>query len=505
VLEFNRARQDPDVLDTWFSSALWPMSTLNWPQDTPELRTWNPSDVLTTAREIITLWVSRMVMFNLYFRGCLPFRDVFIHAMIQDGEGQKMSKSLGNGVDPLDIIHSHGADAMRFTLASMTTHTQDLRMPVDLVDPHSGTSFAPQKITTPAGYVVAAPIQTSPKFPDKKMVSSYGVTSGLAKPTKDMPPAKNTSSKFDLGRNFANKIWNAVRFALMNLKDVPGEPVDERKWSLADRWIVSRFNRTVEEVNTALKEYRFDQYAKSCYDFFWRDLCDWYLEAIKPAMRDPARAPQTANVLASVLDGALRLMHPVIPFITETIWWRLNDVRPERGLPGRIEAGGSSRLVKAKWPSVGDFSQAAEHIFPRLQEVIGAIRNLRNEHNVKPGQPVTVSVLAPGDSARSIQSNRELVELLATCTLKDVRPDLPPVPNAARASAAGCEVYVEGLVDETAEGQRKAKRREELTKQRAALRGRLDNESYVKKAPPQLVKQTQDQLAEVEAELAKLG
>jgi valyl-tRNA synthetase len=291
----------------------------------------------------------------------------------------------------------------------------------------------------------------------------------------------------------------------MNLKDVPTEPVDERKWSLADRWIVSRFNRTVEEVNAALKEYRFDQYARSCYDFFWRDLCDWYLEAIKPAMRDPARAPQTANVLASVLDGALRLMHPVIPFITETIWWRLNDVRPERGLPGRIEAGGSPRLVKAQWPTLGSFSEAAEHIFPRLQEVIGAIRNLRNEHNVKPSQPVTVSILAPGDSARSILANRELVELLATCTLKDVRPDLPPVPNAARATAAGCEIYVEGLVDEAAEGQRKAKRREELIKQRAALRGRLENESYISKAPPQLVQQTRDQLAKAEEELAKLG
>jgi len=222
---------------------------------------------------------------------------------------------------------------------------------------------------------------------------------------------------------------------------------------------------------------------------------------------DPKRAGATSNVLASVIDGALRLLHPMIPFITETIWWKLNDVRPgDRTLPGRlIAAGGSPRLVKAKWPEVGDFSQAAEHIFPRLQEIVGAIRTVRNEHKVDPKKPVTVSILAPGDSARQIQVNREMIELLAVCTLKDARGDLPPVNGAARAAAAGCEIFVEGVVDEGAEKQRLTKRREELTKKVGALRGRLGNEAYVAKAPPQLVKQTQDELAEAEAELAKLG
>ncbi len=308
-IEARGFRRDPDVLDTWFSSGLWPLSTLQWPTDNPALDKWNPSNVLTTAREIITLWVSRMVMFNLYFRDCLPFTDVFIHAMIQDGDGQKMSKSLGNGVDPLDIIGSHGADAMRYTLAAMTTHTQDLRMPVDLVDPHSGVAFAPQKITNAAGYVVAAPTQVSPKDPTKKLVSSYGVISGAVKPTADMPLAKNTSGKFDLGRNFCNKIWNAARFAMGHLEAAaataggPAEPVDEMKWSLADRWVVSRFNRTVAEADAALKDYRFDVYAKACYDFFWRDLCDWYLEAIKPAMKDPAAPPRRPMCLRRCWTG----------------------------------------------------------------------------------------------------------------------------------------------------------------------------------------------------------
>jgi valyl-tRNA synthetase len=453
-LERLGATQDPDVLDTWFSSGLWPMSTLNWPERTPELAKWNPTHTLVTAREIITLWVSRMVMFNLYFLGRLPYTEVFVHAMIQDGEGRKMSKSLGNGVDPLDIISSHGADAMRFTLTLMTTQTQDVRMPVE----------------------------------------------------RDAKTGKNTSPKFDIGRNFCNKVWNAVRFAIMNLAEVKrAEPADEARWSMADRWIVSRFNRTVAACDDALTNYRFDQYAKSCYDFFWGDLCDWYLEAIKPAMRDPQRAAQTANVLAAVIDGSLRLLHPMIPFITETIWWRLNDVRPQRGLPGRLECQPSPRLIKAAWPKVGDVAEAAEALFPKLQEIIGAIRNLRNEYKADPKKPVTVSISAPDEAARTLESNREIVELLAICTLGQVTPNLAAPAKAARATAAGCEIFVEGLVDEGADQERKTKRRDEVDKLLTTLRGRVANTAYVAKAPPHLVKQTHDQIAELEAELAKLG
>ncbi len=460
-------QQDPDVLDTWFSSGLWPMSTLNWPERTPELEKWNPTHTLCTSREIITLWVGRMVMFNLYFLNRLPYTEVFVHAMIQDGEGRKMSKSLGNGVDPLDIISSHGADAMRFTLTLMTTNTQDVRMPVE----------------------------------------------------HDAASGKNTSPKFDIGRNFCNKVWNAARFALMNLRGATENTEDTEKNktyssvssvssvvdSLADRWIVSRFNRTVAACDEALTNYRFDQYAKACYDFFWGDLCDWYLEAIKPAMRDPQRAGQTANVLAAVIDGSLRLLHPMIPFITETIWWRLNDVCPQRGLPNRLECPPSRRLIKAAWPKVGEVAEAAEALFPKLQEIIGAIRNLRNEYKADPKTRVAVSISAPSDAARTIESNREIIELLAVCTLGQVTPNLPAPDKAARATAAGCEIFVEGLVDEDADRERNAKRRDELVKSIAAMRGRLSNPSYVSKAPPHLVKQTQDQLADLEAELAKLG
>ncbi|HWP41316.1 MAG TPA: valine--tRNA ligase [Tepidisphaeraceae bacterium] len=502
--------QDPDVLDTWFSSALWPHSTLGWPDQTPELNTWYPTSVLVTGRDIITLWVARMVMMGMYNMGetrrdeeterrseaasasstsslrlCvsaslakdlgIPFYHVAINPTILDGKGERMSKSKGNGVDPVDIIESHGADALRFTLTHMATETQDVRMPV-----------------------------------------------------KRLPNSKNTSEKFDLGRNFCNKLWNAARFVLTQVEEQRrtdqetkrrsdqtacstsslglsvSASVSETSWSMADRWIVSRFNRTVAEANDALASYRFDQYARACYDFFWRDFCDWYVEASKPALKDPARAPQTAHILASVLDGALRLLHPIIPFITEVIWQRLNQVYPQRGLPGRLMSCTSPLLIRAAWPQVGEFAQAAEHIFPKLQEIIVAIRNLRNEYKVDARKTVTVSILASAEAARQIHDAREMIELLATCTLKDVRGDLAPIENAARVLAAGCEIYVEGLVDPEAERQRIAKRREELTRQILALRARLSNQGYLAKAPPHLIDQTRTQLAEAEAELAKL-
>ena len=481
--------QDPDVLDTWFSSALWPHSTLGWPAATADLAKWYPTAVLMTGRDIITLWVARMVMMGMYNmssnaeRGTqnaerreetadpglrsafsvqrsaldsIPFHHVAINPTILDGKGERMSKSKGNGVDPVDIIDTHGADALRFTLTTMATETQDVRLPV-----------------------------------------------------KKLPDGRNTSDKFDLGRNFATKLWNAAKFALANLSGLPAsagsDAVDENAWSLADRWIVTRFNRTLDEANAAIAAYRFDQYAHACYDFFWRDFCDWYVEASKPAMKDPARAVQTAHVLAAVLDGSLRLMHPMIPFITETIWWKLNDVRPSRGLPGRLECPPSKRLIHAQWPTVGDYSQAAEFIFPKIQEVIGAVRNLRGEHKADPRKPVTVAIAAPAEPKRQIDANREMIELLANCTLTIVEPNLPPPADAVRAAAAGCDVYVSGLIDPAAEAQRVARLREQKEKQRVALQARLANPAYTDKAPPHLVQQTRDELAAVEAELAKLA
>ena len=446
--------QDPDVLDTWFSSALWPHSTLGWPDETKDLETWYPTSVLVTARDIITLWVARMVMAGLYNMGDIPFHHVAINPLIMDGKGERMSKSKGNGVDPVDIIETYGADALRFTLAQMATETQDVRLPV-----------------------------------------------------KKLADGRNTSDKFDVGRNFANKLWNASRFAIANLASIPAEDVDEKSWTITDRWILSRLMRTIQAADAALGAYRFDLYAKTCYDFFWGDLCDWYIEAIKPELKEGERRGQVANILAATLDQALRLLHPVVPFITETIWQNLNGIRSARGIEGRIEAAPSELLIEAQWPQFNDdiTSEGAEHVFAQLQGLIIAIRNIRNEYKVDPRKAITISIAAPGDATRQILTNQSLIENLAICKLLEVSPDLPCPPNCARAASSGCDLFAHNLIDANAEEQRLTKRRDELTKLRATLQTRLSNESYVAKAPPQLVKQTQNQLAEVEAELARLS
>lgn len=528
--------QDPDVLDTWFSSALWPLSTLGWPDSAignrqseivdqsqianrksqiDPVEYWNPTSVLATGRDIITLWVSRMVMFNGFLKDRLPFQHVYINPTIQDGQGQRMSKSLGNGVDPIDIIESHGADAMRFTLASMATQTQDVKLPVDLIDPHTGETFEPKFITNNAGYVVAAPIQ---EHKGKKCVSSYGAASGAAKPTPEMPLAKNTSSKFDLGRFFCNKLWNAGRFVLMQLSQQAqaltptlsqGErgQVDESKWSTIDRWILSRLARTVQACNEAINSYRFDNYAKAAYDFVWRDFCDWYLEASKPAMKDPNRRAETARILATCFDVSLRLMHPMIPFITEKLWWALRDTNAPSGIDDRFPtfASKNARIMTASFPIFDErmdtlTSGGAERVVERLQEIVGAIRNVRNDNKVDQKKRVNITLACEQNLCHHLEGNREFIEAMALCTLDAVGPSATEPANAAKTTAAGVTIYVVGVIDAASSEKRKA----ELTKQIAALKGRLSNESYIAKAPPKLVQETKDQLATAEAELAKL-
>jgi len=494
--------RDPDVLDTWFSSALWPISTLGWPEETEELRGWNPSSTLCTAREIITLWVSRMVMFNQFFRGCLPFKDVFIHAMIQDGHGQKMSKSLGNGVDPLDIIHSHGADAMRFTLASMTTQTQDVKMPVDPVCPHCEQVFEPTAQRTAAGHVVAAATQTCPHC-DKPMTTSYGAASGEATPSDQAPLARNTSSKFDNGRNFANKLWNAGRFVLGVLEDVkPGDGGPRALLESADRWILSRLGRTLWDVDRALSEYQFAHYAQQVYDFFWRDYCDWYLEAIKPVVREDSEAGQAARATAAAcLDAVLRMLHPMMPYITERMWKQLNSVAGQRGAPG-VTLAASELCIVAPWPAAeGVIDGAVEAAFDLSREVVVGIRNVRNQYNVPPRQTLTVSIQAAGDAATTLRDSQTLIQTLAGCAITQVGDDVKPGDDAATAVVGNIEVYIAGLIDAGAERERLTKRRDELSQSIKALEGRLSNKGYVEKAPAHLVQQTRDELDSQTAEL----
>ena len=537
-LEASGFERDPDVLDTWFSSALWPLSTMGWPapgrfaQEIPEgddlLNAFNPTSVLCTARDIITLWVSRMVMFNAYFlsdaggnaaaqsprresvgfssrRGelPLPFRDVYIHPMIQDGAGQRMSKSLGNGVDPMDIIHSHGADAMRFTLASMATQTQDARLPVDCVDPHTGEAFEPETVTLVNGAKVAAPIQ---ERNGKQMVTSYGYSSGKAVPSEpggEMPLARNTSEKFDLGQRLCNKLWNACRFAFSYLEGsdraIEGSS-DRVAGDLSSRWILSRLARTVSQCETAIGEYRFSDYAATVYDFFWRDLCDWYIEAVKPTLRDDA-AQQ--GVLTACLDATLRMMHPAMPFITERVWETLREIAGDRGTPG-VELGGSPNglLMTAAWPRV-DASLAddeEEARFEAIRDSLTALREARNTHKIKPQAKVTVSIRTGSDTAGVIENNRWMFERLGNVEIADVGEDVAQPAGSAAAMTRNVTAYLHDVVDTDTERQRLTKRMEEIEKSVKQLEGRLSNEKYVSKAPAHLVRETRDQLAAAKRE-----
>lgn len=511
-LEREGWEQDPDVLDTWFSSALWPLSTMGWPEPEafPEARglleTFNPTSALCTAREIITLWVSRMVMFNRYFNDSkVPFRDVYIHAMIQDGHGQKMSKSLGNGVDPRDIITTHGADALRFTLTQIATATQDVRLPVDLVCPHTGETFAPKMVRTSSGHVVPAPIQTCPRDAKKKMVTAYGVASGQAEPTDEMPLAINSSAKFDLGRNFANKLWNAVRFALGNLRgeaEAGGSAsVSVGALSLVDRWMLARLHGTLRQIEQAIGNYQFNVYADAMYDLIWREFCDWYLEAIKPTVRDDGNQQR---VLANMLNALLRMLHPIMPFVTETLWGHVSAATAGRELDV-VELPGSDLAATAAWPRLGDDAADVDAVasFERVQQLVEAIRTIRGERNVPRKKKLVLHV--PARIMPLIEGAGGVVEtmaLLEQVQVGEERPGGGAVPLAFE----GAELYLTGLMDvqDTAslEAERARLTKFIAEKERAiqGFRQKLGNENYVTKAPAELVEETRAKLAEAEAD-----
>ncbi len=464
-LETDGWQRDNDVLDTWFSSALWPFSTLGWPEQTPELKSFYPGDVLCTAREIITLWVSRMVMMGQYCVGDIPFKNVYIHAMIQDGQGRKMSKSLGNGIDPLVAIDSHGADAMRFTLGSMTTDTQDIRMPV-----------AP--MTMPDGRTV------------------------------------NTSPKFDVGRNFCNKLWNASRFAMMNLEGTDPAQFNAEQMDTTDKWILSRLACTIKEVTEGIDSFKFSEPLSLLYRFFWNDLCDWYLEWSKAKMQDPTQKATSQNVLAFVLDQTLRMLHPFLPFITEGIFQNLNTLVPDRRLGSLGQAVPSEAMVVAQWPQRIDTLITAE-VDTRIETVqacIRTVREIRNDRNIPPGKKLTVSVKTSDEIAKILCANAPLVIQLANLDAFEAAVDTEKPANAAVAVAGAIEIYVHDAVDPAAERVKLEKQKTLIEKGLKGIEAKLSNENFVKRAKPEVVEQSrtkltelQEQLATVERHLAELG
>ncbi len=460
-LEAAGLAQDPDVLDTWFSSALWPVSTMGWPdpaafpQSDGLLEAFNPTSVLTTAREIITLWVSRMVMFNRYLladtdgvepgQARLPFGDVFIHAMIQDGEGRKMSKSLGNGVDPRDIIESHGTDALRFTLCKMTTQTQDVRMPV----------------------------------------------------VEDAETGKNTSPKFDEGRNFCNKIWNSARFALSILSESSDEPTehDPASLRLEDRWMLSRLRAGIAHAESSLSNYEFSVYAQTAYDLHWRDFCDWYLESIKGTIHD---SPAQRAVLRTALDCLVRLLHPTMPFITEAIHEHLRSQKTGR-IAG-VSIDNDETLCTSAWPSLDDAlaDDASERAFERVREIVETVRQVRAQHNVKPRQKVVLH--APASLLEGVPDGERLVGLLAGVErVTGEEPEGASVP----VRLDSIELKLSNLADAMDAGAERARLEKLIAdkdKSIAALEKRLNNPGYTDKAPAHLVDQTRQEHASAVAE-----
>ena len=449
--------RDEDVLDTWFSSALWPFSTMGWPEETAELDTFYPGDVLCTAREIITLWVSRMVMMGQYCAGDIPFSDVYIHAMIQDGQGRKMSKSLGNGIDPLVAIDSHGADAMRFTLASMTTDTQDIRMPVE-----------------------------SMKLPDGRQV--------------------NTSPKFDIGRNFCNKLWNASRFAMMNLDGMDPEQFDPNKLMLEDQWILSRLASTIAEVSETVEQFKFSEPLAALYRFFWNDLCDWYLEWAKFRMQDEQQKPITQNVLAFALDQTLRMLHPFVPFITEGIFQKLNEITPVRAIGNLGEAPQAAAMVVACWPKRIDALRDAE-IEKRvelIQGTIRTIREIRNNRNIPPKERLSVSARAQQADAEVLNGDSELIRQLAGVETFEAGASLSKPSNAAVGIDGTTEIYVHDAIDVEVERAKLDKQKQQIEKAKAGTEAKLANENFVTKAKPEVVQQAREKLAELTEQLATI-
>ena len=498
--------QDPDVLDTWFSSALWPLSTMGWPD--PQafedmdglLDTFNPTSVLCTAREIITNWVSRMVMFNRYFRdGALPFTNVTIHPMVQDGFGQKMSKSLGNGVDPRDIIATHGTDALRLVMAQIATATQDVRLPVDLIDPHTGEKFKPKYTTTKHGHRVAAPIQTSPSDPSKTMATVYGVFSGEAEVTEAQPLACNTSSRFDAGRNFATKLWNAVRFALGRV-EAPSGPDAAVELTEIDRWILSRVATTTLKIDDALGQCQFSVCADLLYDLIWRDLCDWYLEAVKHTV---SKRPDQQQVLLTVLDAVLRLLHPICPFVTETAWAAVR-AKGASGVPG-LQLAGGHLLAMAHWPVPDDNLRdpALEDDVAVQRQLVNAVRRVRTERQL-PGSLRPV-LLLDATLFKAIAGSSDV--LCAMGRLDRIEQFDGALPHGAAPVAADGGTACLAELGEAANNAEEvsAKRIEELQRTVQALSGRLNNAGYVDKAPAALVEETREQLAQAQAELKELG
>ncbi|MGB5475477.1 MAG: valine--tRNA ligase [Thermoanaerobaculia bacterium] len=426
--------QDPDVLDTWFSSALWPFSTLGWPEDSADFRTFYPTDVLVTGFDIIFFWVARMVMTGLHFTGCTPFHAVHLTGLIRDADGQKMSKTRGNTVDPMELVEEYGADAVRFTLAILDSPGRDIPLDLDRM----------------AGY-----------------------------------------------RSFGNKIWNAVRFSLSRVgRATVQESLEVAELAAPERWILSRLSKTAKEVNEKFAEYRFDEACQRLYHFFWGELCDWYIEISKPALAGDSPRPQVGEVLLTVLDRSLRLLHPVMPYLTEELWQRL---------PGREEIHPAT-ICLAPYPVAEEAWEdpVTEGRMEVFFQIVAWARNLRAELGVPPRDRATLFLDSANAEIFSFLGDLEAMAL-PLLRLDELRLESPPAnahSDVVAAVAVGLVIPEREISAE--DRQRLVVEREKLLEQRERTQGLLANEAFLAKAPDKVVEQNRLRLEEIRDRLERL-
>ncbi|MGH8273340.1 MAG: class I tRNA ligase family protein, partial [Gammaproteobacteria bacterium] len=461
-----KLRRDEDVFDTWFSSALWPFSTLGWPEETEELAEFYPTDVLVTGFDIIFFWVARMVMMGRYFTGQVPFREVAITGLIRDEHGQKMSKSKGNVLDPIDLIDGIALDAL------VAKRTRGMMQPqqAERVSRETGRQF-------PEGI---------PSFGTDALRFTFAA---LASTGRDV--------SFDLGRiggyrNFCNKLWNATRFVLMHV----GSPPDfDAPLAPADRWIRSRLARIIEAVGGQLDAYRFDYAAQALYDFTWSSFCDWYVELAKERLNGGAESGEAARAtLILVLEGLLRLLHPIMPFITEALW---QQVAP-------LAARGGESIMVAPWPEADEFGrdEEAETDIAWVQAAVSALRALRSELGLDPARRIPVNVHGAGEETRTLLTRHgAAVAFLARAETAPVPSD-DAVPDAAATAVIGEAIFavpLAGLIDVAAELARLDKTLAQLEAGRRQAEKKLTNENFIARAPADVVARERARLADAEA------
>ena len=473
--------QDDDVLDTWFSSALWPFATMGWPEETPDLETFVPSSVLVTGFDIIFFWVARMIMMTKKFTGKIPFKDIYITGLIRDENGDKMSKSKGNVLDPIDLIDGIDIESL------VTKRTAGMMQPQ-----------LAEKIAK----------RTRKQFPDG--IQAYGTDAlrftfaAMASTSRDI--------NFDMARvegyrNFCNKIWNASRFVLMNTEEHDtGRDGGEMVLSMADRWIWAKFQQTLVEFEKALEDYRFDIAAQTVYEFTWNQFCDWYLELTKPVLNNDASTEAekrgTRHTLINVLESLLRLLHPLMPFITDTIWQR---VVPLSAL--KVEEG-ASIMVQA-FPEV-DAAKQDDKVLADIEWVkkfIVGIRNIRGEMDISPNKPLNALLKNVSDEdARRLDAAKAFLDKLSKLETVTVLKDGEEAPASATALVGEMEILIPmaGLIDKDAELARITKAMEKIEKDVSRTRGKLGNEKFVSNAPEAVIEKERAKLDEGEKALAKL-